>query len=266
MSAETANITVAAGNVVCLSGSMDGGNPLLPVGLDGWLPTVGNRTGSDWNTHIGTSFFGVQRNIAADRLAGAFVLGAAGEKYSETVQNLLRRVRRQGSLADLIVLNDEDFLKLSKEIESTNTYFTQTSTKSKKEAAVGFSSFSASFSTNFIENIFDDPLCPKGKFYVLSSDAVEFWSYTNVDKIDDGVAGNNSGKQDPMTMDGDGNENKPNQLLIDDYLNIQSGSGSVDGPDVIVTLQVFGSFVVTNPSVCGVGVFDNSTDYIGYAA
>lgn len=266
VSAETAAFTIATGAVVCLSGSMDSGNPLLPIGLDGWLPAVANRSGDTWTTYIANSFFGVQRNIAADRLAGVFVLGASSEKYNVTVQKLLRKVRRQGSLADMIVLNDEDFLTLSQEIEATNTYFTQTSTKAKKSAAVGFDSFAASFSTNYIENIIDDPYCPKGKFYILSSDSVEMWSYTNTEKINDGVAENNPGKADPMAMDNDGNENKPNQLMIEDYLNIQSGSGSIDGPDVVVTLQMFGSFVVTNPSVCGVGIFDNGTGFIGYTA
>lgn len=264
--AETAAFNISTGAVVCLAGSMVNGQAKLPVGLDGWLPCVGNRTGETWTAYIANSFFGVLRNIASDRLAGAFVLGGETEKKSDTVQKLLRKVRRQGSLADMIVMNDEDFLALSKEIEASNTYFTQTSTKGKKNAVVGFDSFGASFSTNYIENIIDDPYCPKSKFYILSSDSVELWSYTNVDKVDDGVAGNNPGKQDPMTMDNDGNENKPAQLLIEDYLNVQPGEGGDDGPDVLVTLQMFGSFVVTNPSVCGVGIFNAATGYIGYAA
>lgn len=264
----TSEVSVTPGTtVICLDGSIDAsGNPLLPMGLDGWLPVVGNRTGETWRTYIGTQFFGVTRNVAADRLAGAYVIGAASEKYSETVKALLMKCRRQGSQADMIIMNDEDFLSFSAEIETTNTYMTQTSTKARKEASVGFSGFSASFSTNFIENIIDDPYCPKGKFYILDKTAVELWSYTNVDKIDDGVAGNNPGKQDPMTMDGEGKEHDPYGLIIDDYINVQPGSGSVDGPDVDVTLQFFGSFVVTNPSLCGVGIFKGNTTFIGYAA
>lgn len=266
MSAKTSAISVTPGTtVMCISGSMDSsGKPILPMGLDGWLPTVGNRANSDWTTHIGASFFGVTRNSAAERLAGNFVVGASGEKYNVTLQNLLRKVRRAGSKADIIVMNDEDFLELSKEISTSNTYFTQTATKEKKNGAIGFDSFSASFSTNYIENIIDDPYCPKGKAYILDSTAVELWSYTNVEKLDDGIIGNNAGKQDPMTMDADGKENSYYGLIIDDYLNVQSGSGSIDGPDTDVTLQFFGSFVVTNPSVCGVCVFNADTTYIGY--
>ena len=268
LNAITSNFNVTAGtDIICLADSMDAsGRPVLPIGLDGWLPTVANRSGSTWNTFIANSFFGVTRNIAADRLAGAFVLGASSEKYNVTVKTLIKKCRRQGSECDLIVMNDDDFDTFSKEIETTNTFFTQTATKEKKQATTGFDSFSASFSTNYVENIFDDPYAVKGRFYVLDSSAVEFWSYTNVEKLDDGVAGNNPGKQDPMTMDGEGKDKEPYGLIIDDYLNVQPGSGSSDGPDMEVTIQCFGSFVVTNPSVCGVGIFDANTGYIGYTA
>mgnify|MGYP002625333472 CR=1 FL=1 len=267
LAAQTSAISVTPGtHILALSGSVDAsGNPLLPMGLDGWLPTVGNRVaGGSWDTYIANSFFGVSRANASDRLAGAFVVGASSEKYSVTVQDLLMKCRRQGSQADLIVMNDEDFLTLSKEIETTNTYFTQTSTKAKKEATVGFNSFAASFSTNYIDNIIDDPYCPKGKFYILDSSAVELFSYTNTEKLNDGVNGNNAGKQNPLDMEDEGKEKTPYGLIIDDYINVQPGSGSDDGPDVEVTLQFFGSLAVTNPSVCGVGIFDNNTTYIGY--
>lgn len=259
--------TVSAGSsgaTLCLAGSVDASNsPLLPVGLDGWLPVYKKRTGSEWESYIQNPFFGVARNAAADRLAGAFIddSGVNSGKVSDTLQKLIMKCRRQGSVADIIVMNDADFLTLSNEIQSTNTYFTQTSTKGKREANIGFDRFSASFSTNFIENIIDDPFCPEGRVYVLDSSAVEFWSYTNVDKINDGIDGNNPGKQDPMAMDGEGQENRPYGLIIDDYLNVQSGTGTVDGPATNVTLQCFGSFVVTNPSVCGVAELPGSTDF-----
>ena len=241
-------VTVLATDYVVLAGSNDGNAPLLPVGLAGWLPTT--------RPVAGTSFFGVDRSIATDRLAGAFYdASAIDEKKSVTVQKLLQKCRRQGSQADLIIMNDSDFLEFSAEIEATNTYFTQTSTKAKREANVGFDKFSASFSTNYIENIVDDPYCPKGRFYVLDTEYVALWSYTNTDKVNDGIEGNNPGKQNPMEMDGEGKTETPYGLIIDDYLNIQPGQATSNGPAMDVTLQMFGSFVVTNPSVCGVGRF-----------
>ena len=249
--------------IVCLAGSMSGNSPLLPVGLDGWLPVTKKRTGDSWATYIATSFFGVDRSVNPDRLAGAFHNGTgASETKTTSVTTLIKKLRRQGSLCDMIVMNDDDFLAFSNEISTNNTYFTATSTKEKKNAVVGFSDISAAFSTNYVENCIDDPYCPKGRFYVLSSDAVEFWGYTNVEKaVNDGVEGNNPGKQDPMTMDADDKANDPLQLLVDDLFTISGGSDTVDGPATMVTLNLFGSFVVTNPSVCGVGEFYGSTDF-----
>ena len=255
--------TPSAGYVVCLAGSMNSSSPLLPVGLDGWLPVYKKRTGDSWASFIDNLFFGVDRSVNPDRLAGAFYdATGASETKTSAVTKLLKKLRRQGSLCDMIVMNDDDFLEFSNEIQSTNTYFTSTSTKEKKNATVGFSDISAAFSTNYIENCLDDPYCNKGRFYILSSDAIEFWGYTNVDKaLNDGVEGNNAGKQDPMTMDADDKANDPLQLLVDDLFTISGGSDTVDGPATMVTLNLFGSFVVTNPSVCGVGEFYGSTDF-----
>lgn len=256
--------TPSATDVICLAGSMDAsGNPLLPVGLGGWLPVVGKRTGTSWvnagNGYIEKSFFGVNRSVAPDRLAGAFYNESSSTaKKTDGVQALLMKVRRQGSIADMIVMNDEDWLEMSKEIAADNTYFTQTSTKGKKSANVGFDSFSASFSTNYIENIIDDPYCPKGMFFILDSTSVEFDTLTNTDKVSDGVVENEAGKPDPMSDDNNGHDNDPYKLIIDDYINVQSGTADVNGPCSEVTLMLFGTWAVTNPSNCGVGLFYNA--------
>ena len=253
----SATYETAATDVICLAGSMDAsGAPLLPVGLGGWLPAVGSRTGSSWQTYINTKFYNVERKAAPDRLAGAFYAEASSTaKKTDAVEALLMQVRRQGSLADMIVMNDEDWLAMSAEIATSNTYFTQTSTKESKKAAIGFDSFAASFSTNYVENIIDDPYCPKGEFFILDSTAVEFDTLTNTDKVDDGIAGNNPGKPDPMSDENNGHEADPYKLIIDDYINVQAGEADVNGPCSEVTLMLFGTFAVTNPSNCGHGLF-----------
>lgn len=131
----SASITPLITDVICLAGSMNAsGDALLPVGLGGWLPVIGGRTGAGWTAYIGTKFFNVNRASAADRLAGAFYTETSSTaKKVDAVQALLQKCRRQGSQADIIVMNDEDFLAMSKEIEATNTYFTQTSTKVRKK-------------------------------------------------------------------------------------------------------------------------------------
>ena len=253
----SATYETAATDVICLAGSIDAsGAPLLPVGLGGWLPAVGSRSGLTWQTYINAKFFNVERKAAPDRLAGAFYAESSSTaKKTGAVEALLMQVRRQGSLADMIVMNDEDWLAMSAEIATSNTYFTQTSTKEAKKAAIGFDSFAASFSTNYVENIIDDPYCPKGEFFILDSTAVEFDTLTNTDKVDDGVAGNNPGKPDPMSDENNGHEADPYKLIIDDYINVQAGEADVNGPCSEVTLMLFGTFAVTNPSNCGHGLF-----------
>lgn len=267
---ETAYAAAAATDVIAIAGSIDGaGNPLMPVGLGAWLPVVSKRDGAAWDTYIGAKFFDVTRSIASDRLAGAFYDGTAvaGEKKSLSVQKLLKRVRRQGSKADLIVMNDDDWFDVSQEIESTNSFFTQTSTKSKKQASIGYAELSASFSTNFIENIIDDPYCPKGQFYVLDSDTVELWSYTNTDYVSDGIADNEAGK----IMNAEDGADKdlsdaPYKLLIDDYISVQPGQPTVNGPTSVVATTLYASFALWNTSVNGVGLFADAGDLVEVSA
>ena len=248
-----------ATDVICFDGSMDAnGKPLLPMGLGAWLPTVGKRTGATWTNYIKERFYGVDRSVAPSRLAGAFVDGTGDTKKIDTITKLLKQVRRQGSAADMIVMNDNDWAAVSKEIEATNTYMSITNNgngKNKKDASIGYSELTASFSTNFFDNVIDTPYCPEGVFFVLDKNAIEVAAYTNPSKLEDGVPGNEPGKADPMTEDGADVENRPYQLIAEDYLSIQPGQDTVDGPSSVVSLSFFGSIAVTNPSACGVGCF-----------
>lgn len=272
----TVNVTPAGaytgvgGEIVALAGSMDAsGNPYLPMGLDAWLPIVNGRTGGTWTSFIQTPFFGVTRSVATNGLAGNFVNGIGVDtKKSDTIQKAIRAVRRYGSKADLIVLNDEDWLDMAKEIQSTNTYFTQTSSAAQRKANVGLSKLTAGFSTNHIDNIIDDPYCPRGKAYVLDSDTVEFWTYTNAEEATtDGIAPNVSDKPDPEESNDKGKVNDPYKLLIDDFITTEPGTATSDGPAVRVTMQVFGSYVVMDPSVNAVVIFHDAdtSKLLGYA-
>jgi hypothetical protein len=77
----------------------------------------------------------------------------------------------------------------------------------------------------------------------------------NAEKLSDGINGNNPGKQNPLDMENEGKENSPYGLIIDDYINVQAGEADVNGPASEVTLMLFGTFAVTNPSNCGHGLF-----------
>lgn len=242
----TASKNVPSGSVVCISGCTDSdGKPMLPVGLAGWLPT---------STVAPTdSFYGVNRSDARDRLAGTYIAGTSGQKKYEVIEDAILKLRAMGSLCDKIVMNDEDYLAMSREIES-KTYFTKANGgEGKTKANVGYKDFGFSVSTNWLDNVIDSPYCPKGRAYVLSSDTIEMWTYTNADKIADGVSGNEAGKPD---VNGDTDiQNRPYQLLCDDMFSIKAGTTGVDGDVAVVKLNFFGTFVVTNPSVNAVVTF-----------
>lgn len=247
--------------VISLSGSMNGTEALLPVGLAGWLPIMYARSGESWikadgTGYINQSFMGVVRAVSPDRLAGAFYQERSDTaKKSDTIEQLMRMCRAHGSLCDMIVMNDKDWQGVAKETQLTNSFWTKTvdTPKGKKTANLGFNDMRFNFSTNWIDKVYDTPYCPEGVFYVLSSDVVKFWSYYNAATLDDGVAGNEPGKPNPT------NESevaqKPYALLIDDYITVDKGTDGIDGPTCRVTLNLAGSFAVKNPANCGVGLF-----------
>ena len=256
--ASSISLSASSTYYICYEGSTDASdNPLLPMGLMGWLPHKANRTGDDWNTYIGTNFFGVNRSVNVEALAGNYYKPASSETGEKTVEELIRRCRRYGSQANLIVMNDADWKTVAQATSLTNAYVTNGEGK-KIRKTNGTSDMLFGFSTSWIENVYDDPYCPEGLFYVLDLDTIELWTYTNVEKFDnDGVAENEPGK--PEIPDVDGDEKHEMGLIFDDILNVQPGSGSDNGPDVLVSLSVYGSFVVLNPSVNGVGVFYGAT-------
>lgn len=239
--------TAASGSVVCIAGCTDSnGNGLLPVGLAGWLPS-GTVATTD-------SFFGVNRSTARDRLAGVVTTATSGEAKYKTIERAILALRRQGSLCDKIVMNDEDYLALSQEIDA-KTYFTKVDGgKGLSKSELGRKDFGFSISTNWVENVIDSPYCPKGTCYILSSDTVELWTYTNSDKIADGIVGNEAGKPE---VNGESEvQNKPYQLLVDDMFTITPGTDTADGAAALVALNFYGSFVVTNPCVNGVAILN----------
>ena len=228
-----------ASKVACIAGCSDStGAGLLPVGLAGWLPKT--------NPSSGESFFGVDRSIARDRLAGTYINGNGQAKY-KTIEDGILALRAMGSLCDKIVMNDEDYLDLAREIEA-KTYFTKANGgEGKTKANVGYKDFGFSVSTNWLENVIDSPYCPKGTAYILDSGTIELWTLTNAEKVADGISGNEAGKPD---VNGETDvQDKPYQLLVNDMFTINAGEDTIDGPAAVVALNFYGQFVITNPSV-----------------
>lgn len=250
--------TFISGACIMLSGGRDaGGLPNMPVGLAGWVPAWYNRGAAggqdltDWGTYIGTTFMNINRSVATDRLAGGFVHRDSGnsEKYSTAITRGVAIARRSGAVPDMIILNDEDYLTIVGEFEADRNYWQSINTadkKSKNEVVKGISDMKFSQATTWIENIYDDPYCPKGTAYILDSSAFEFVGLSNVETpLNDGINGNDPGVQN---VDGVSAPDDTYKLIIDDYLSIEPATATANGPGAQVSLAIYGNFALRNPA------------------
>lgn len=228
--------------------------PLLPVGLDAWLPTVADRTGADWETYIKKSFFGIDRSKYAARLAGNFVKKGADEKISDTIVRLIARIRTAGGVPNMVVLNPEDYNTMISELGEQLKLMQNINTagkKDKNEVVKGISDFKFSFATSWLEYVIDDPLCPKGKAYVLDSEKLKFIALSNTSAIVTPETNNvNPGAPEPTQ-----GKKAPEQynLNFDDFCTVRPFD-LPDGPGFMATFRIFGNFILTAPSHCGVAV------------
>lgn len=253
--------TVAVGDWLEIDGFRDGsGYPLLFVGLRGWLPTIGNRTGATWAAYIATSFFGVDRSVYPSRLAGQFVLRDSGnaEKLSVALTRGVRAVRRAGGIPDMIVLNDVDFGTIIEEIKANQSQWQAINgpnAGTKLSAVTGISSLMFAFSNTWVSYCVDDPYCPVGFGYILETESVGMAMLSNKKPIDTELPVTNEGgapkisSQDMPPMEYRWN--------IDDLL-ATAPSDTVDGQGARITTQFFGAFFLRNPAHNCVVKFDTT--------
>ena len=253
-------IGLTVGDWVMIKGGRDSnGAPNAPVGLAGWLPSTASRTGAAWTTYIATAFFGVVRSQAPDRLAGQYVLrnSAANEAYTQAILRCLKQVRRGGGVPDKIVVNDDDFGFILNEALA-NRVFYQTindgNKGAKNEVQQGITQMNVSFSTSWINDIVDDPYCPKNYAYVLDMDSVKLFGLSSTSKIfDNGFKADNEPGAPEASSEGEPTTNF--QFLVDDMyttspIDLASGKG------LRVDFNFFGNFAVVAPGHNGVVQFN----------
>lgn len=232
----TVSGTPQTGAVVCLKGCTDDeGNPLLPVGLAGWL---------NGNVQDNDNFFGVNRSVAPERLAGVNYVAQSGEAKYLSIEKALINVQAYGSQADVIVLNPVDALALQQEVES-KTYFTKVDGGKKAKAEIGYDGMGISIIGSFLDRVIPSPYCPKGKAYILDTETVKLWVYSNADKIDDKQGDFDTVKD--VSETGEDVSQRPYQLLVDDLFTLNPSAITKDGAGTLVLVNFLGEFVVTEP-------------------
>ena len=251
--------TVAVGDWVELYGFRDGSSkPLMFVGLRGWLPTIGNRTGGTWTSYIGTDFFGLTRSTHVNRLAGQFCLrnSGGGEKYTDAIVRGVRYARRGGGVPDMIVLNDVDYGTVIGEIKTATSYWQQIngpSASGEVKAVGGMSSVMFAFSTSWLQYVIDDPYCPVGFAYILESEAIGLAMLSNKKPLETSVPATNEPGAPKIAS-----ESVPPMEYrwnIDDLV-ATAPSDTADGQGARVTTQFYGAFFVRNPGHCCVVKLD----------
>ena len=250
--------TIAVGDYVMLKGGRDAaGNPNAPVGLGAWIPTIGFRAGAAWNTLISTLFYNVNRSVAPDRLAGQFVQrnASAGETYTAALLRLLKTCRRAGADTDLIVVNDDDYAVIMNDALANRTFYSNIAAgDAPREAGYqqGISQFQMIFSTSWINKVVDDPYCPKGIAYILSTETIGLYTISNAEKILDKLPLDN--EPGAPRADSEATPTKMIGFLWDDMYTtsevpLQSGMG------IRVDYNFYGNFGMTAPAHNGVCVF-----------
>lgn len=242
---------VAVNDQLMIKGGRDSGlAPNAPSGFGSWLPSVANRTGATWTTYIGTAFNGVDRSVAPDRLAGQFVQrnGGANESYTAALLRGLKLARRGGGVPDVIIVNDDDFGVLVNDAVANRTFYQNlqgAAAKEKNTATGGISQFQMSFSTSWINLVYDDPYCPKGTAYIIDSESVRLYGLSNSAPILKELPLNNEPGAPKASAEGEPTTNF--QFLVDDMYTtspvaLQSGMG------LRVDFQFYGNFAVIAPA------------------
>jgi len=249
----------AAGSYIEILGGRDATPTAnMPTGLAGWVPYLADRTGANWTTYITVPFYGVTRLTSTNALAGWYYDRPGGVLLIDAVVNAIALARRGGGIPNLISINDEDFLTMNQEANQQTRMMQQINTSGAKNAKTevtrGLSALRFAMSTSWLENVYDDPYCPRGVAWILDKETIEFVTYSNTEKvISDGITGNEPGaasveaaaEEPDTTM----------KLIIDDYLSITGNSTSVEGPAAQVSVSLYGNFVVREPGHCAVITF-----------
>lgn len=257
--------TITTGDSLNYAGSRDAsGMPQAPIGIAAWLPTIANRTGAAWNTYIAQPMFGVNRSLAPDRLAGQFVAPgyqgftpSADRPMTDTLIELFRKTRRAGGIPDMVIINDMDRAKLYRELQAIYGIRSMANDKGKKSNNLGWGDLALEYSTSFLDYIVEDPYCPQGTFYIIEKDKIAFCTYSQADKVvkNDGQSGNEPGKGDPLQENGTDYASQGNRINVDDLVTIEQGTATSEGPAVVISFNLYGTWAVFNTANVGVGKF-----------
>lgn len=223
------------------------GSGRQPVGIPQWIPNYADRSGADWNTYIGTSFFGFDRSGFPDRYAGQFYAKGA-ESIADAILEGVRLARRGGLIGGATVhMNDVDYRKYLIENKANTVVYNELKSASMSNLAINQAAKlgGAGFSTNEVTQIIDDPYVPQGYAYILDMNDWRLLCMTKTAEMQRNVPKDNEPGNDDVY--GAGNSPLNFGILMDDWISVEQVE-TANGLGAIVGVNFFGNFICDKPS------------------
>ena len=258
--ASVAGGTVYNGDYIELYSARSGSEARGFEGLADLIPTIANRDKSDtrWQNYIKTAFRGVDRSVNADRLAGQFVKAeASGDtRLTDALVTLLKKTKRAGGLNNMIIINDETWEQVGKELGlAANMRQLSNVGSNKNRATFGVSELATAFGDAFIDRTVIDPYCTEGTAYSIEKDDLAFYDLGNVSKVLSPVSNGQMGKYDIKNVGEQGVGSEPTaKLNMDKLFTITPGAAGEYGPAFTISANVYGNFMLRKTASAGVAV------------
>lgn len=252
--------TVYNGDYIELYSARSGSEARGFEGLADLIPTIANRDKSDtrWQNYIKTAFRGVDRSVNADRLAGQFVKAeASGDtRLTDALVTLLKKTKRAGGLNNMIIINDETWEQVGKELGlAANMRQLSNVGSNKNRATFGVSELATAFGDAFIDRTVIDPYCTEGTAYSIEKDDLAFYDLGNVSKVLSPVSNGQMGKYDIKNVGEQGIGSEPTaKLNMDKLFTITPGAAGEYGPAFTISANVYGNFMLRKTASAGVAV------------
>ena len=258
--ASVAGGTVYNGDYIELYSARSGSEARGFEGLADLIPTIADRVKTDtrWTTYIRTAFRGVDRSVNADRLAGQFVKAeASGDtRLTDALVTLLKKTKRAGGLNNMIIINDETWEQVGKELGlAANMRQLSNVGSNKNKATFGVSELATAFGDAFIDRTVIDPYCTEGTAYSIEKDDLAFYDLGNVSKVLSPVSNGQMGKYDIKNVGEQGIGSEPTaKLNMDKLFTITPGAAGEYGPAFTISANVYGNFMLRKTASAGVAV------------
>ena len=252
--------TVYNGDYIELYSARSGSEARGFEGLADLIPAIADRAKDDtrWQNYIKTAFRGVDRSVNADRLAGQFVKAeSSGDtRLTDALVTLLKKTKRAGGLNNMIIINDETWEQVGKELGlAANMRQLSNVGSNKNRATFGVSELATAFGDAFIDRTVIDPYCTEGTAYSIEKDDLAFYDLGNVSKVLSPVSNGQMGKYDIKNVGEQGIGSEPTaKLNMDKLFTITPGAAGEYGPAFTISANVYGNFMLRKTASAGVAV------------